>query len=54
MEEKKQIKLSKQTDKDFARSLELCIRNGIPMLVEDVGEVLNPVLDPVLLKNLVE
>ena len=41
----------KQTEKDFARALENCIRNGIVLLVEDIGEILDPVLDPVLEKD---
>ena len=53
MEEGK-IKIVKQTDKDFGRNLETCLRDGYPLLIEDVGEVISPMLDPVLSKNLVE
>ena len=34
--------------------MENAIRNGSSILVEDVGEVLDPTLDPVLQKNLIE
>jgi len=54
MEEKKQLHLVKQTDKDFSRVIEQCMRNGTPLLIEDIGETLNPVLDPILAKNLVQ
>ena len=54
MEEEKMIKIVKQTDKDFSRNLELCLKDGYPMLIEDAGETLSPLLDPVLSKNLVE
>ncbi|KTF88877.1 hypothetical protein cypCar_00027703 [Cyprinus carpio] len=42
------IKLS---DRDFLRSLENAIRFGKPCLLENVGEELDPALDPVLLRQ---
>ena len=42
------IKLS---DRDFLRSLENAIRFGKPCLLENVGEELDPALEPVLLKQ---
>ncbi|OMJ95933.1 hypothetical protein SteCoe_485 [Stentor coeruleus] len=54
MEEDKMLKAVKQTDKDFGRNLEFCLREGYPMIIEDAGENLHPLLDPVLSKNLVE
>ncbi|XP_028841933.1 dynein heavy chain 1, axonemal isoform X2 [Denticeps clupeoides] len=42
------IKLS---DQDFLRSLENAIRFGKPCLLENVGEELDPALDPVLLRQ---
>ena len=54
MEEDKQLKVVKQTDKDLGRSLEYCLKDGHPLLIEDVGETLSPLLEPVLSKNLVE
>ncbi|CAG9323486.1 unnamed protein product [Blepharisma stoltei] len=54
MEESKGLKIIKQTDKDFERNLKTCLREGLPVLIEDIGETLNPLLDPVLNKHLVE
>lgn len=42
------IKLS---DRDFLRSLENAIRFGKPCLLENVGEELDPALEPVLLQQ---
>lgn len=42
------IKLS---DRDFLRSLENSIRFGKPCLLENVGEELDPALEPVLLQQ---
>ena len=35
-------------DPNMLRSLESCIRIGAPLLVEDIGEFLDPALEPVL------
>ena len=45
------LKIVKMTDATFLRTLEACIRIGIPVLMEDVGETLDPALEPVLLKQ---
>lgn len=36
------------------RQVELCIKNGYSLLIEDLGESINPSLDTVLNKNYVE
>lgn len=41
----------KLTDRDFLRSMENAIRFGKPCLLENVGEELDPALEPVLLKQ---
>lgn len=41
----------KMSDRDFLRSLENAIRFGKPCLLENVGEELDPALEPVLLKQ---
>lgn len=41
----------KLSDRDFLRSLENAIRFGKPCLLENVGEELDPALDPVLMRQ---
>ena len=48
------LKVVKQTDADFLQMLESCIRNGTPVLCEDLGESLNPALELVLLSQAVQ
>jgi ATP-binding dynein motor region len=41
----------KLTDSDYMRTLENSIQFGQPVLLEDVGEELDPSLEPLLLKQ---
>lgn len=50
MESKAGLRLIKLTDPNFLRTLENSIRVGNPVLIEDVGETLDPALEPVLQK----
>ncbi|CAG5121595.1 unnamed protein product, partial [Candidula unifasciata] len=50
-ESKNGLKVIKLTDGQFLRTLENCIRTGMPVLLEDVEETLDPALEPVLLKQ---
>ena len=45
------LKIIKLSDANFLRTLENCIRIGMPVLCEDIGEMLDPSLEPVLLKQ---
>lgn len=45
------LKVIKLTDGTFLRTLENCIRIGMPVLLEDVEESLDPALEPILLKQ---
>ena len=45
------LKVIKMSDGNFLRTLENAIRLGIPVLLEDVGETLDPSLEPVLLRQ---
>jgi dynein heavy chain len=48
MEKKNKLQVSRMNDPNMLRSLESCIRIGAPLLVEDIGEFLDPALEPVL------
>ncbi|RHY05497.1 hypothetical protein DYB25_001425 [Aphanomyces astaci] len=45
------LQIIKLTEKDFLRTLENAIRYGMPVLLENVEEELDPSLEPVLLKQ---
>lgn len=45
------LEAMKLNDRDFLRSLENAIRFGKPCLLENVGEELDPALEPVLLQQ---
>ncbi|KAM3174254.1 hypothetical protein ACTXT7_010920 [Hymenolepis weldensis] len=45
------LEIIKMSEKDFLRTLENAIRFGRPVLMENVGEELDPVLDPIILRQ---
>jgi dynein heavy chain len=47
----KNLQIIKLTEKDFLRTLENGIRYGAPVLLENIGQELDPALEPVLLKQ---
>ena len=51
MEARNNVRLIKLTDASFLRTLESAIRIGSPVLCEDVGETLDPALEPILQKQ---
>ncbi|XP_027011591.1 dynein axonemal heavy chain 1 isoform X2 [Tachysurus fulvidraco] len=51
MERDNGLEVMKLSDRDFLRSLENAIRFGKPCLLENVGEELDPALDPVLMRQ---
>ena len=51
MEKTSNLHVIKLTDSDFVRTLENCIQFGTPVLLENVGEELDPILEPLLLKQ---
>jgi dynein heavy chain len=51
LERENGMKVIKLSDGKFLQSLENCIRIGTPCLLENVGETLDPALEPVLLKQ---
>ncbi|KPI87221.1 putative dynein heavy chain [Leptomonas seymouri] len=51
MERDNSLRVVKLTDANYMRTLENAIRVGLPVLIENVGESLDAVLDPVLLRQ---
>ncbi|XP_035294723.1 dynein heavy chain 7, axonemal isoform X2 [Cricetulus griseus] len=51
MEKANSLQLIKLSDPDYVRTLENCIQFGTPVLLENVGEELDPILEPLLLKQ---
>ncbi|KAH8862654.1 Dynein heavy chain 6, axonemal [Schistosoma japonicum] len=52
MESQNNLKIAKLSDSNLLRILENCIRVGCPLLLEDIGETLDPALEPILLKQI--
>lgn len=50
-ERENSLEVAKLNDRDFLSTLENTISFGKPFLLENVGEELDPVLEPVLLKE---
>lgn len=50
-EKENRLSVIKVSDTDYMRTLENCIQFGTPLLLENVGEELDPSLEPVLLKQ---
>uniref|UniRef100_A0A2K6K692 Dynein axonemal heavy chain 12 n=1 Tax=Rhinopithecus bieti TaxID=61621 RepID=A0A2K6K692_RHIBE len=48
---KNQLSVIKLSDSDYMRTLENCIQFGTPLLLENVGEELDPSLEPLLLRQ---
>jgi len=51
MERPNNLHVIKLTDGDFVRTLENCIQFGTPVLLENIGEELDTLLEPLLLKQ---
>ncbi|XP_027721801.1 dynein heavy chain 7, axonemal [Vombatus ursinus] len=51
MEKANSLHIIKLNDADYVRTLENCIQFGTPVLLENVGEELDPILEPLLLKQ---
>ncbi|XP_052045898.1 dynein axonemal heavy chain 12 [Apodemus sylvaticus] len=50
-EKDNQLSVIKLSDTDYMRTLENCIQFGTPLLLENVGEELDPSLEPLLLRQ---
>ncbi|XP_032050232.1 dynein heavy chain 12, axonemal [Aythya fuligula] len=51
LEKENRLNVIKVGDTDYMRTLENCIQFGTPLLLENVGEELDPSLEPLLLKQ---
>lgn len=51
LEKHNNLSVVKLTDADYMRTLENCIKFGTPLLLENVGEELDPSLEPLLLQQ---
>ncbi|MFT7804825.1 dynein heavy chain 12, axonemal [Arapaima gigas] len=51
-EKESNLSVIKLTDADYMRTLENCLQFGTPCLLENVGEELDPSLEPLLLKQI--
>ncbi len=51
MERRSQLEVLKLTEPDYMRRLENAIQFGNPVLLEGVGQELDPTLEPLLLKS---
>ncbi|XP_067125111.1 dynein axonemal heavy chain 6 isoform X2 [Centruroides vittatus] len=52
MEQNNSLKVLKFSDDDFLLNLENCVRLGLPVLIEEVGETLDPCLESLMMKPL--
>lgn len=53
MEQDNELTIIKLNDHQFGRTLENSIQFGKPLLIENVGETLDPILEPILLKQII-
>ena len=53
MEKNNELTIVKLHDSQFGRTLENSIQFGKPVLIENIGETLDPLLEPVLLKQII-
>ena len=51
MEAKQNLRVTRLTDNNFLQTIEGAIRLGFPVLLEELGEALDPVLAPLLLRQ---
>lgn len=53
MEKNNNLIITKQSDPNLMRVLEMAIRQGTPVLIEEIGESIDPSLQPVLARNFI-
>ena len=50
-DDKQHLKVLKQSDNHFTKTLSTAIQLGLPVLIESIGETLDPILEPLLLRQ---
>lgn len=50
----KSLKIVKQNQGNFVRTIENAVQFGNPVLLENVQESLDPILEPILLKQIIQ
>jgi dynein heavy chain len=50
-ENKNRLLITKFTSKDMLRSVEIAVRTGLTLIIEDIGENLEAAIDPILLRQ---
>lgn len=53
MEKENQLRIIKMTDPLLMKILEVCIRQGLPLLIEELEETIDPTLSPVLSRSII-
>ncbi|CAD7077293.1 unnamed protein product [Hermetia illucens] len=48
LEKGNNLRILKMNDPHLSRILEICVRQGYPLLIEDIGEEIDPTLNPIL------
>jgi len=51
MERENKLSALRLTEKDYTKNLTICIRNGLPVLLENIREEIDPTIDPLLGKQ---
>ena len=54
MEKEFRLRVVKFSDMNYMRTLENCIEVGVPILLENIGEEIDPVIDPILQKQIIK
>lgn len=53
MEKENGLKVMKMSDPGLSKILEMCIRQGLPLMIEELGESIDPSLGPILSRNII-
>lgn len=53
MERSRDLKIIKVTDLKLIKTIELCVRQGIPLLIEEIGETIDPSLNSIMKREII-